>query len=58
MLILFPIMSMAHEPLFGLGPHTMYKYGFALESEFEQFDWYLYHRFLFCLFAHPFAAFP
>ncbi len=41
-LILFPIMNMAHEPLFGLGPHTMYKYGFALESEFEQFDgaWY------------------
>ncbi len=23
----------AHEPLFGIGPHTLYKYGFAIESE-------------------------
>ncbi len=28
--------GMAHEPLFGLGPHTIYKYGYALETEFEK----------------------
>ncbi len=28
----------AHEPLFGLGPHTIYQYGFALESEVEKGD--------------------
>jgi len=33
-----PQIVQAHEPLFGLGPHTMYKYGIALETEFERFD--------------------
>ncbi len=26
----------AHEPLFGLGPHTIYEAGYTLESEFEE----------------------
>ena len=32
----YSIQSYAHEPLFGLGPHTIYKYGYALETEFEK----------------------
>ncbi len=31
-----PGMADAHEPLFGLGPHTVGKYSWALESEFER----------------------
>jgi hypothetical protein len=31
--LVFPAYS--HEPLFGLGPHTIYQYGVALESEYE-----------------------
>lgn len=34
----------AHEPLFGLGPHTIYQYGYALETEFEQSDAGLLNR--------------
>ncbi|KAA3616806.1 MAG: hypothetical protein DWQ03_01450 [Calditrichaeota bacterium] len=28
----------AHEPLFGLGPHTIYEAGYAIETEFEKSD--------------------
>lgn len=28
----------AHEPLFGLGPHTIYQHGYALESQLEKGD--------------------
>ncbi len=31
----FPIPTTAHEPLFGLGPHTVGQFAWALESEFE-----------------------
>ena len=34
----FTVSGKAHEPLFGLGPHTIYKYGFALESEVAKND--------------------
>jgi hypothetical protein len=33
---LFNGSAAAHEPLFGLGPHTVGKYSWALESEFER----------------------
>lgn len=26
----------AHEPVFGLGPHTLYQYGYAISTEFER----------------------
>ncbi len=29
-------LSYSHEPLFGLGPHTIYQHGYALETEFEK----------------------
>lgn len=32
----FPSSVSAHEPLFGLGPHTVGQYAWALESEFER----------------------
>lgn len=32
----FYVAASAHEPLFGLGPHTVGKYSWALESEFER----------------------
>jgi hypothetical protein len=30
--------SYAHEPLFGVGPHTVYQHGLGLESEIEFAD--------------------
>jgi len=36
LLLILVQISRAHEPLFGLGPHTIYKYGYALESELEK----------------------
>lgn len=35
----------AHEPLFGLGPHTIYEAGFAIETEFEKSDGKLVNQF-------------
>jgi len=32
------IQARAHEPIFGLGPHTIYQYGYALGMEFEKSD--------------------
>ncbi len=34
-ILLFPCASEAHEPIFGLGPHTIYKGGVGIEAEFE-----------------------
>lgn len=36
MALLGPLVAMAHEPLFGLGPHTIYQYGLGIESQMEQ----------------------
>ncbi len=30
--------ALAHEPIFGLGPHTMYQYGYAFSLELERGD--------------------
>ncbi len=35
-LVVFPTSGSAHEPLFGLGPHTVGQYAWALESEVER----------------------
>lgn len=47
LLTISPLYS--HEPLFGLGPHTIYQYGYALESEFEKGEhgWSNYLEFLY-----------
>lgn len=39
----------AHEPLFGLGPHTVGQYAWAVESELERGDhgWILHNEFLY-----------
>lgn len=34
----FPLLGQAHEPLFGLGPHTIYRKGLGLEAELEVED--------------------
>ena len=34
--LVYPVKATAHEPLFGLGPHTVGQYAWALESEFER----------------------
>lgn len=38
LVVFFPLSNAvhAHEPLFGLGPHTLYQYGWAVESEFAK----------------------
>lgn len=35
LILLSPYASEAHEPIFGLGPHTIYKGGIGIEAEFE-----------------------
>ena len=34
----FPLLGQAHEPLFGVGPHTIYEKGLGLETELEVED--------------------
>ena len=33
--VFFTATAHAHEPIFGIGPHTIHKYGIGLETEFE-----------------------
>ncbi len=42
---LFATNAEAHEPVFGLGPHTLYQYGYAFSSEFERGDQGWVHQF-------------